>query len=394
MRSFRSQLNNNIRARRGCHICSLLSAICSLFLASQAFAIVNKKPSVDAGFFGDPFWDEHVHHADRMDFRDIDLSGRDSSDWDFWSRGKTYYYEPDFFDDNDWADKDTFYLGESFPDFRGWETFSLSDSHPVMSLPMPRSNAPVSMDRDAEVERQIEELLKADTHTGSRTGKQEFKTDAGIAAAAANARVAEDTRRPDGCPLDTDAECEIWKRKPHVIETVVNKPRKISEENIEPLMLLARSGIEISSDALDAQPLVKRYRMLMSSAHACCANGMAYRLKRAGASDGLVYKFIVDDGNFYLFSERCLMTSDDDLDRIFPDTQTAEVMADVRNTCLCRGREWFSSLLAPFNQVYEAAPEFKSQPFSYTYVDGLQRRITVSINKDVQAVLNQLDACP
>ena len=75
-------------------------------------------------------------------------------------------------------------------------------------------------------------------------------------------------------------------------------------------------------------------------------------------------------------------------------TATAVVAADVRNGCLCRGRQWFSAMLAPFQQVYSALPEFKNTQFNYTYKDGLQREITVSINNDVQNVLKQLSQCP
>jgi hypothetical protein len=102
----------------------------------------------------------------------------------------------------------------------------------------------------------------------------------------------------------------------------------------------------------------------------------------------------VDDANFYQFGDRCLMMSDNDFDKTFANAATSEVVADVRNTCLCKSRDWFASLLAPFGQIFDAAPEFKNMPFNYTYTDGLQRQVTVSINKDVQKVMNQLSACP
>ena len=73
---------------------------------------------------------------------------------------------------------------------------------------------------------------------------------------------------------------------------------------------------------------------------------------------------------------------------------TAVVAADVRNGCLCRGRQWFKAMLAPFEQAYNALPEFKDTEFYYTYTDGLKREITVSVNNDVQNVLKQLEQCP
>ena len=143
-----------------------------------------------------------------------------------------------------------------------------------------------------------------------------------------------------------------------------------------------------------AAPLVARYKMLMNSANACCTDGMVYALRSAGASDGLIYKFMSDDANFYGFGSRCLMMTDKELDTKYPNTATAAVAADVRNGCLCRGRQWFSAMLAPFTDAYAAVPEFKDAKFNYTYTDGLGREITTSINNDVQNVLYQLTLCP
>jgi len=144
---------------------------------------------------------------------------------------------------------------------------------------------------------------------------------------------------------------------------------------------------------VDAQPLVSRYRTLMSMARACCTDGMVSQLTNAGATPGLIYKFLVDDANFYGFGDRCLMMTDRDLNR-FANTATSSIVGDVRNGCLCRQRQWYRALLAPFQQLEEAAPQFSSQMFNYTYTDGLQRQVTVSINNDVKNVLNQLNNCP
>jgi hypothetical protein len=103
---------------------------------------------------------------------------------------------------------------------------------------------------------------------------------------------------------------------------------------------------------------------------------------------------MADDANFYGLGARCLMMTDYELDTKYPNTATAAVAADVRNGCLCRNRQWFESMLAPFSQAYNAIPEFKDALFNYTYTDGLKREITVSINNDVQNVLKQLQQCP
>lgn len=198
----------------------------------------------------------------------------------------------------------------------------------------------------------------------------------------------------DGCPFDSFTECEIWRRKPIVRETVSPRSAKLRDANVADFLNVLNCDINTNANHQAAAPLLDRYKMLMRSANACCTDGMAYKLKQAGASDGLVYKFLVDDANFYGIGARCLMMTDYDLDTKYPNTATAVVAADVRNGCLCRGRQWFYAMLAPFQQVYQLMPEFKNAPFNYTYKDGLQREITVSINNDVQNVLKQLEQCP
>ena len=198
----------------------------------------------------------------------------------------------------------------------------------------------------------------------------------------------------DGCPFNSETECEIWRRKPIVRETVSPRSPTIRPDLISAFIEKAKCNPTIKASEPVAAPLLDRYKMLMRSANACCTDGLVYSLKRAGASDGLIYKFMADDANFYGFGSRCLMMTDEELDTKYPNTATAAVTADVRNGCLCRGRQWFAAMLAPFQQAYAAAPEFANQKFYYTYTDGLQRQTTVSINNDVQNVLKQLELCP
>lgn len=200
--------------------------------------------------------------------------------------------------------------------------------------------------------------------------------------------------RTDGCPFDTDAECDIWRRKPIVREAVAPRSNKIQDVRMAEFVDAARCDANLDASNPAAAPLLARYKMLLNSARACCTDGMAYSLRRAGASDGLVYKFMADDANFYGFGTRCLMMTDQELDTKYPNTSTAAVAADVRNGCLCRGRQWFNAMLAPFNDAYAAVPEFKDAKFNYTYTDGLGREITVSVNNDVQNVMYQLAQCP
>lgn len=198
----------------------------------------------------------------------------------------------------------------------------------------------------------------------------------------------------DGCPFETETECDIWRRKPIFREYVSPRSPKIRQDKMYELLSSVECNGDLDANSPAAAPLLERYKMLMQSARACCTEGMKYSLKTAGASDGLIYKFMADDANFYNIGDRCLMTTDAELDEKYPETATAAVIGDVRNGCLCRGRQWFTAMLAPFVDAWRASPEFAQSKFYWTYTDGLNRRVTVSINDDVQNVLDQIAACP
>jgi len=208
----------------------------------------------------------------------------------------------------------------------------------------------------------------------------------------APAPVTNDSR---GCPhYLTTRECDIWLTKPHFRESRKNMLSGLRAAHMNEIVNVIRADVTLTGNHSVAKPLVDRYLLLMAAANACCRDGMNHHLRRSGASQGLIYKFVMDDANFHLFGQRCLMTSDRDLDWNFTDMMLAEVMADVRNTCLCRSRAWFRGLLEPFTQLYTVMPEFAEQEFLFSYRDGLQRTVTVSINRDVQNVLFLLGACP
>ena len=73
---------------------------------------------------------------------------------------------------------------------------------------------------------------------------------------------------------------------------------------------------------------------------------------------------------------------------------TGDMVEQVRNSCICKNRQWFDSLLEPFFDLYQAEPGFQYAPFYYTYLDSFQRTTTVSINEDVQTVMQLLQYCP
>lgn len=209
-----------------------------------------------------------------------------------------------------------------------------------------------------------------------------------------SAAIADAFGRTDGCPFDTDQECEIWRKKPMYSEAVAPHSPKLSNEKIDAFIDAINYNANLTANDEVSAPMLARYKMLMQSANACCTDGFVYKLKSAGATDDLIYKFMADDANFYGFGARCLMMTDAELDEHYPNTSTAIVAADVRNGCLCRGRQWFKAMLAPFITAYNASSEFKNAKFYYTYTDGLQREVKVSINNDVQNVLKQLEVCP
>lgn len=198
----------------------------------------------------------------------------------------------------------------------------------------------------------------------------------------------------DGCPFETEMECDIWRSKPIIRETVAPRSPKIRNDKMFDFLSEINCTGNIDVNSVAAAPLIERYKMLMRTTNACCTEGMVYQLRRAGASDGLIYKYMSDDANFYNIGNRCLMTTDAELDEMYPETVTASVISDVRDGCLCRRREWFRNMLAPFVDAWNASPEFASSPFLWTYTDGLKRQITVSINDDVRKVLDRLETCP
>ncbi|MCL2017215.1 MAG: hypothetical protein FWG80_00360 [Alphaproteobacteria bacterium] len=303
------------------------------------------------------------------------VSAYASDDWDFWSRGEFYHD-----DTQESSELSNISLSEN-------------DQTPkavrITSLPEKREKILRLENRDFETERLIEELLATGQHGGSRFGIMEVKTGEFF-----DTDGNKTFTRTDGCPFEFETECTIWKTKPHFRETVAPMPRKIDSGSVMALSSFSKAGQEIDANAPGVRPLLNRYKTLMASSRACCMDGIVYQLKRAGASNDFIYKFILDDANFFHFSERCLMMQDNYLYEHAPDQTTAELVASVRDTCLCRSRKFFDAMLAPFAQIAHATPEFEEQPLNYTYYDGLRRERTVSIRDDVATVIHLLSTCP
>jgi hypothetical protein len=353
-----------------------------------------------------PKWDEFVPSGDKTDYDDrYNMDEYSPGEWNWWNlsdeRREDNSTKDKFWDSE--IDYDTFERystrenldskGMILTDTRscpeGGDTVGckewLSVPHRIEALPMEVGYIPKVREK-TEAEKEVEQLLKNKNSKKEQLEKWN--------ATAPKKDMWDDDDEFRGCPLETVEECRIWKIKPTVPETLSNRTPEISNASLDGLIVLARAGNAITSDLRDAAPLVNRYRALLASSRACCTSGLVYNLREAGASKGLIYKFMVDDANFYQFGERCLTITDDELDENYANTSTAEVVADIRNTCLCRKKEYFETLLAPFIRLADASPAFANSTFGWQYTDGLKRKITVSINRDVNAVLKQLDNCP
>jgi len=202
------------------------------------------------------------------------------------------------------------------------------------------------------------------------------------------------TFNTDGCPFETAAECKIWRRKPIVREVVAPRSPQIRFEKMDDIMAEIDCSGELDANSPAAAPLLNRYQLLMKMSRACCIGGITHSLRDAGASDGLIYKFLVDDVNFYGVGDRCLMMTDSEIDASEYQDATSNMITDVRHKCLCRSRSWYTSLLQPFVDAWRLNSAFAESPFYWTYTDGVGRNVTVSINDDVQNILDTLATCP
>lgn len=196
------------------------------------------------------------------------------------------------------------------------------------------------------------------------------------------------------CPFDTDTECDIWRTKPIVREALVPRSSQIIDSKMNEFLSAFQAAGDITGNDAAATPFVERYKILMKSSHACYVSGMTHQLKQSGATDGLIYKFLVDDANFYQMSERCLVANSGEFIEAYRDGNITQTIEDIRMGCLCRGRDWFTNTLSPFIDAWRALPEFAESKFYWTYTDGLNRERTVSINDDVENVLRLLKKCP
>ena len=196
------------------------------------------------------------------------------------------------------------------------------------------------------------------------------------------------------CPFDSEIECAIWYKKPAYKTTVAPRAPHINSMRVDDMLYEIYFNQDISANDSVMSPLVSRYTMLMNASSACCTAGIIYKMRENGADDAAVYQFLKDDANDFGITKNCLTMDNDEIEHRYSNGVTGEMVLDVRNACLCKNHQWFDSLLQPFVDIYERAPAFQDNDFTYTYIDGLNREVCVSVNGAVQTTLGLLGACP
>jgi hypothetical protein len=196
------------------------------------------------------------------------------------------------------------------------------------------------------------------------------------------------------CPFDTKEACAVWYKKPAFKTTVAPRAPHLNPVRVEDIIFAIHSYNKVSSETPEMSPLIQRYEMLMNAGDACCTAGIISKMRENGASDKAIYKFLKDDANRFAVTKRCLVMGQNDITSNYSNGVTGEMVADVRNLCLCKNHDWFDSMLQPFVDIYKSVPSFGEEPFVYSYTDGMGREINVSMNEDVQKALEILSACP
>ena len=196
------------------------------------------------------------------------------------------------------------------------------------------------------------------------------------------------------CPFHTESECAIWRKKPVHKTALFPRAPHFSEFRIEDILYAIYENYNIDANDPAMYPLLERYNILMRASNACCGAGIIYKMRANGASDKQIYQFLKDDANYFAVMKRCMVMNDDEFDSSYSNGVTGKMAIEVRNACLCKNRQWFETLLNPFFDVYYRAPMFEDMPFAYTYIDDMQREVTVYINDEVHTTMGLLNACP
>ena len=196
------------------------------------------------------------------------------------------------------------------------------------------------------------------------------------------------------CPFNTAEECAVWYKKPIYKTNLTPRAPHFSDVRVDDMLYAIYGNYDITANEETMSPLLERYLILMRASRACCSEGIIYKMRQSGADDKAVYEFLKDDANYYAVASRCMVMNDDEFADSYSHGVTKKMAIEVRNACLCKNRQWFETLLQPFFDVYYRAPMFEDRPFSYSYIDDMQRPITVYINEEVHDTMGLINACP
>lgn len=196
------------------------------------------------------------------------------------------------------------------------------------------------------------------------------------------------------CPFKSETECAVWRAKPVYKQAVNPREPHINAIKIDDIICALNDNPNASANEVVFEPLIERYKILMRASKACCTDGILYKMREQKASDKQIYNFLKDDANYFAVGARCLVMSDYDISDKYSNGVNGDMVSDVRNSCLCKNRKWFDTLLSPFKDIYDKVPGFASKEFQYNYFDGLKRNIIISVNQDIQNALDVLDNCP
>ena len=196
------------------------------------------------------------------------------------------------------------------------------------------------------------------------------------------------------CPFTTAEECAIWYKKPAYKTNLTPRAPHFNDVRIEEMLYAIYANYDITGNDEVMSPLVDRYKILMQASHACCAEGIIYKMRKNGASNKKIYQFLKDDTNYYAVTSRCMVMDEAEFQSSYSNGVNKKMVTEVRNACLCKNRQWFESLLQPFFDLYYRAPMFEERPFLYSYIDDMQRPVTVYINEDVRTTMSLINTCP
>ena len=146
------------------------------------------------------------------------------------------------------------------------------------------------------------------------------------------------------CPFETAQECSVWYTKPVHNTSLEPRAPHINSVLVDDMLYAIYANYDVSANHPMMAPLLERYKMLMRASKSCCTFGIMYKMQQNELSDMDIYNFMKDDANYFAVLQRCMIMPDEDISRTYSNGVTGQMVADVRNSCLCKNKDWFVSL--------------------------------------------------